>query len=100
MKTGNDSTISSLQASSAGGLVLLLMLAGNIVAAPKVVTNFPIPSGPAWEGAVDLSLDRIYGDTIEALLPVAIICAVSLVCTAVWLLAAGAHLRSGGSHAA
>ena len=86
--------------SSAGGLVLLLMLAGNVVAAPKVVANFPIPGGPAWEGAVDPSLYRVYGDTIEGLLPVAIICGVSLVCTAVWLLAAGAHLRSGDSHAA
>jgi hypothetical protein len=37
MKTGNNSTISNLQASSVGGLVLLLMLAGaiNVVAAPK-----------------------------------------------------------------
>ena len=37
----------------------------------------------------------LYGDMIEALLPVAIICMLSLLCTALWLLAAGAHLRSG-----
>lgn len=100
MKTGNDSMIGNLRASSIGDLVLLLMLAGKVVAAPKIVTSSPIPGGLAWEGAVDPSLYRIYGDMIEALLPVGIVCAVSLLCTAVWLLAAGAHLRSRDSHAA
>jgi len=102
MKTGDNSEISNLQVSSVGGLVLLLMFAGaiNVAAAPKIVTNSPVPGGPAWEGAVDLSMHRMYGDTIEALLPVAVVCAVSLLCTAMWLLAAGAHLRSGGGHAA
>ena len=95
MKTGNNSTISNLQASSVGGLVLLLTLAGaiNVVAAPKIVTDFPIPSSSAWQGADDPSLYGIYGDMIEALSPVAIVCVVSLLCTAVWLLAAGAYPR-------
>jgi hypothetical protein len=100
MKTGSDSTIPNLQASSVGGLVLLLMLAGNVVAVPKIVTSLVIPGGPAGEGAVDPSLYRVYGDMIEGLLPVAIVCVVSLLGTAVWLLAAGAHLRSGSGHAA
>ena len=64
------------------------------------ITDFSLPGSPAWEGAVDLSFHSIYGDMIEALLPVAIVCAVSLLWTAVWLLAAGAHLRSRDSHAA
>ena len=58
----------------------------------------PNPSGSAWEGSVDLSLYGIYGNMTEALLPVAIICVVCLLCTAVWLLAVGVHLRSGGGH--
>jgi hypothetical protein len=66
----------------------------------SLIACFPIPSGPAREGAVALSLDGIHGDVIEALLLVATVCGVSLLCTAVWLLAAGAHLQSGGSHAA
>ena len=56
-----------------------------------LITDFPLPGGPAWEGNVEPSLDRIYGGIIEALLPVAIVCAVSLLCTGVWLLAAGAY---------
>ncbi len=98
MKIGRDSTIRNLPASS-GGWALLLVLAGNVAAAPQIVTNLAIPGGPAWEGDIDPSLYRVYGDMIAALLPVAIVCAVSLLCTAVWLLAAGAHLRSGGGHA-
>jgi hypothetical protein len=100
MNTGKHNR--NLRASSAGGLVFLLVLAGSIqvVAAPRIVTTSPVPGDPAWEGAVGLSLDGVYGDMIEALLPVAIICAVSLVCTAVWLLAAGVHLRSRDSHPA
>jgi hypothetical protein len=62
--------------------------------------DFPIPGGPAWEGAVDPFLNRVYGDMTEALLPVATVCAVSLLCMTVWLLAVGAHLRSGGGHGA
>jgi hypothetical protein len=62
--------------------------------------DFPNPSGPAWEGAVDLSLRGMYGDMIEALLLVAIVCALCLLCTAAWLLVAGAHLRSGRGHRA
>jgi hypothetical protein len=95
MKTGNHSTISNLQASSVGGLVLLLMLAGaiNVVAAPKIVTSFPIPSSSPWQGADDPSLHGVYGDMIEALLPVAIVCVVSLLCMAVWLLAAGGYAQ-------
>jgi hypothetical protein len=98
MKTGINNTISNLQASSVGGLVLLLMLAGaiNVVAAPKIVTNFPIPSSSPWQGADDPSLHGVYGDMIEALLPVAIVCVVSLLCTAVWLLAAGAYPQRRG----
>jgi hypothetical protein len=46
-----------------------------------------------WQGAADPSLYGVYGDMIEALLPVVIICAVSLLGTAVWLLAAGAYPR-------
>ena len=57
--------------------------------------DFLIPGGPASEGPVDLPLYGLYGNMIEALLPVAIICAGSLFCTAVWLLVAGSHLRSG-----
>jgi len=64
------------------------------------ITDFPLPGGPAWEGPDDLFLHGVYGDMIEALLPVAIVCAVSVLCTGVWLLAAGAHLRSGDGRAA
>jgi hypothetical protein len=62
------------------------------------ITDFPLPGGPAWRGVVDASPYRVYGDMVEALLPVAIVCAVCLLCTAVWLLVAGAHLRSKGGH--
>ena len=95
MKTGNHSRISNLQASSVGGLVLLLTLARaiNVAAAPTIITNYPLPSSSAWQGADDPSLYGIYGDMIEALLPVAIVCVVSLLCTVVWLLAAGAYPR-------
>ncbi len=95
MKTGNDSTISNLRASSAGGLVLLLMLAGaiNVVAAPLLVTDFPSPGGAAWESAVGPSLYGVYADVVEALLPVAIVCALCLLCTALWLLSAGAYFK-------
>ena len=65
-----------------------------------LIMDFPLPGGHAWEGAVDPSLYRLYGDMIEAVLPVAIVCAVSLLGTAVWLLAAGAHLRPASSRAA
>lgn len=61
-----------------------------------LMTDFPIPGSPTWQGAVDPSLYGVYGDMIQALLPIVIVCAVSLLCTAVWLLAAGAQLRSGG----
>jgi hypothetical protein len=98
MKTGINSTISNPQASSVGGFVLLLMLAGaiNVVAAPKIVTNFPIPSSSPWQGADDPFLHGVYGDMIEVLLPVAIVCVVSLLCTAVWLLAAGVYPQRRG----
>jgi hypothetical protein len=52
------------------------------------------------EGIVDPSLSRVRGDMIEALLPVVIVCVVSLLGTAVWLLATGARLGSRDSHAA
>jgi len=47
---------------------------------------------PAVAGSVEaVELGPLgVGDMIEALLPVAIVCVVSLLCTAVWLLAAGA----------
>jgi len=60
----------------------------------SLIPELPISGSPVWEGTVDPSLYRVYCDMIEALLPVAIVCAVSLLCTAVWLLAAGTHLRS------
>jgi len=60
-----------------------------------LIIDASTPGIPAWEGTVDLSLFKIYGDMIEGLWPIAVICAISLLCTAVWLLAAGAHLRSG-----
>ncbi len=93
MKIASDSTNCSLRASSAGGLVLLLMPAGamNVAAAPMIVTNSSISGGPAWEGAVGPSMYGVYGDVVEALLPVAIVCALSLLCMAVWLIAAGAY---------
>ncbi len=65
-----------------------------------LITDFPIPRNPAWESVVNLSFPGIHADMIEALLPVAIICAVSLLGTTVWLLAAGARLWSRDSHAA
>jgi len=64
------------------------------------ITDSPIAQGPSWEGAVGLPFDGVYANMIAALLPVAIICVISLLGTAVWLLAAGAHLRSRGSQAA
>jgi len=62
MKTTNNSTNTNLRASSVGGLVLLLMLAWtiNVVAAPAIVTNFPIPSSSACSVAVNPSLNKIY----------------------------------------
>lgn len=92
MKTANGNTIGNLRVSSAGGLVLLLMLAEamNVVAAPTIIPNSPVPGSPAWQGAVGPSLYGVYGDTAEALLPVAIVCALCLLCTALWLLFAGA----------
>jgi hypothetical protein len=88
MKTGNDSTISNPRALLAGSLVLLLMLvrAINGVAAPTSVTIFPISRGSAVQSTDEPFLDGFYGDMIEALLPVAIVCATSLLCMAVWLL--------------
>jgi hypothetical protein len=65
-----------------------------------LITDFPLPGNPAWEGVVDASPYRVYGDMVEALLPVGIVCAASLLCTAMWLLAAEAHLRSKGGHRA
>jgi hypothetical protein len=47
----------------------------------------------AWDGAAGRS-PYGYGDIIGALLPVAIVCTISLLCTVLWLLATGAHLRS------
>ena len=61
----------------------------------SLMVDSPTPSNFAWEGTVDLSPYGLYGAITEAVLPVGIICAVSLLGTAVWLLAAGAHLRSG-----
>ena len=62
MKTTNNSTNTNLRASSVGGLVLLLMLAWtiNVVAAPAIVTNFPIPSSSACSVAVNPYLNKIY----------------------------------------
>jgi len=60
--------------------------------------DVPDPTGPAQAGAVDLSLHGVYGDVTVSLLSVAIVCAVCLLCTAMWLLAVGAHLRLGGGH--
>ncbi len=95
MKVTSDSTLCSLRTPSVGGLVLLLMLAGamNVVGAPTIVTNSSISGGPAWEGAVGPSMYGVYGDLVEALLPVAIVCALSLLCTALWLVAAGTYLQ-------
>jgi hypothetical protein len=67
---------------------------------PPLITDSPILQGPAWEGVVNLSFPGIQADMIEALLPVAIVCAVSLLCTAMWLSATGAHLRSRDSRTA
>ncbi len=67
---------------------------------PSLITDLPIPSNSPGEATVDPSLHGVYGDRIVALLPVAIVCAVSLLGTAVWLLTAGAYLRSGGGHTA
>jgi len=66
----------------------------------SLIIDSPTPSNFAWEGTVDLSLFTIHGDVSEALLIVGIICAVSLLGTAVWLLAGGAHLRSGDAQRA
>jgi hypothetical protein len=41
-----------------------------------------------------------YADLIGALLPVAIVCTISLLCTVLWLLAVRAHLWSAQSRAA
>lgn len=67
---------------------------------PSLIMDLPIPSSSAWEATVDPSLHGVYADMMEALLPVATVCAVSLLGTAVWLLAAGACLRSGCGHTA
>ncbi|HUT44920.1 MAG TPA: hypothetical protein VMW24_19700 [Sedimentisphaerales bacterium] len=56
-------------------------------------TDFPNPSGPAWEAAVDVSLHRMYGSMTVGLLSVVIVCVVCLLCTAVWLLAVRAYLQ-------
>jgi hypothetical protein len=100
MKTGNDSTISNPRVLLAGNLFLLLMFvrAINVVAAPTSVTIFPISSSSAGQSTDEPFLDGIYSDVIEALLPVAILCATSLLCIAVWLLVVGAYLRSRGGH--
>ena len=60
--------------------------------------DFADPSSSVWEGSVDMSLYGVYGHMIGVLLPVVIVCVVCLLCTAVWLLAVGVHLRSGGGH--
>ncbi len=59
------------------------------------IAGFPISANPTWEGSIYLSSFRIYGDVTEALLPVAMVCAASLLSTGMWLLAVGTHLRSG-----
>jgi hypothetical protein len=64
------------------------------------IIDLASPGSPTWGGSTDLSPFGIYGDVTEALLPVAMVCAVSLLGTAAWLLAVGAHLRSGVSHGA
>jgi hypothetical protein len=64
----------------------------------RLITDFPAPGGPTSEGVFDPSLYRVSDEMIEALLPVAIVYAVSLLSTAVWLLVAGAMLRSKDSH--
>jgi len=55
--------------------------------------DLPIPGSAASECPVDPSLYRIYDNTVEALLPVALVCAVSLPGMVAWLLAVGVHLR-------
>jgi hypothetical protein len=62
------------------------------------ISDFPIPGGPAWQGDVNLSLDRIYGDMMGGLFAVAIVSAASILCTAIWLLVVRAHLRSAHGH--
>jgi hypothetical protein len=65
-----------------------------------MVPNSPIPISPLWQDAADPSLYGVYGDVIEAVLPVVIVCAISLLSTALWLLATATHLRSGLSRRA
>ncbi len=65
-----------------------------------MVPDSRIPISPLWQGAADPSAYGGYAGVIEALLPVVIICAVSLLGTAVWLVATGAHLRSSAGHRA
>ena len=94
-KTGNISMITEFRTLVIVGMVILLVLAGaiNVVAAPTIVTNFSIPSS----SADNPFLNVIFDDMIDVLLPMAIICAASLLCTAVWLLVIVAYLwsRSG-----
>jgi hypothetical protein len=66
----------------------------------QIIPNSPIPISPLWQSAADPFRYGVYGDMIEALLPVAIVCAISLLGTAVWLLAVGTHLRSGDARRA
>ena len=66
----------------------------------SLMVDSPTPSNFAWEGTVDLSLFTVYGDMIEGVVPVAIICAISLLCTALWLVAVRTHLRSADSRGA
>ena len=53
-------------------------------------------SEPGRAGEWGLSLS--YGNMIEDLWPVAIVCAVSILCTSLWLLAAGVYLRAKAGH--
>jgi DNA-binding beta-propeller fold protein YncE len=58
----NNSTITNLRASLVVGLVLLIMLAGalDVVAAPNIITHFPIPGSSSEFVAVNPSLNKIY----------------------------------------
>jgi hypothetical protein len=66
----------------------------------RLITAFPTPGGPTSEGVFDPSLYRVSDEMIKALLPVAIVCAVSLLGMAVWSLVTQVHLRLRGGRGA